>query len=302
MVGRAAQGNPWALREIIGERGRADARGGRRRAAALHARDGARARRVPRDRLPEEVLRLVPRPRPLPEAVQAGARDAADARGGRDAAARGGARAPREVLERLEADLRRRSTRCCSTRCRSRSTAAASGDRRASVVVEPPPGRSRRLSAVPLPDEPEALERQLRIDLRDRLRVRRDQLGEAARGDRRRVRRAELLADPVDDRVDLAGEAVDEARTGAPTVVVLPITRSGAANGTFVSRAARANSASIEISIPGASTPPTYSPAAETTSKFVDVPKSTTIAGAPWRSRAATAFAIRSGPTSRGSS
>ena len=48
--------------------------------------------------------------------------------------------------------------------------------------------------------------------------------------------------------------------------------------------------------MPGASTPPANSPAALTTSKFVDVPKSTTTAGAPCRSRAATAFAIRSGP------
>ena len=47
------------------------------------------------------------------------------------------------------------------------------------------------------------------------------------------------------------------------------------------SLAARANSASIEISTPGASTPPSYSPSADTTSKFVEVPKSTTIAGAP---------------------
>ncbi len=46
-------------------------------------------------------------------------------------------------------------------------------------------------------------------------------------------------------------------------------------------RAARAKRASIETSMPGASTPPTYSPAGETTSKFVDVPKSTTITGAP---------------------
>ena len=45
--------------------------------------------------------------------------------------------------------------------------------------------------------------------------------------------------------------------------------------------AARANNASIEISIPGAMTPPTYSPSGETTSKFVDVPKSTTTTGAP---------------------
>ena len=57
MVGRAAQGNPWALREIMGDDERAVARGGRRRAAALHPRDGPRARRAARDRLPEEVLR-----------------------------------------------------------------------------------------------------------------------------------------------------------------------------------------------------------------------------------------------------
>jgi hypothetical protein len=37
----------------------------------------------------------------------------------------------------------------------------------------------------------------------------------------------------------------------------------------------------MEISIPGASTPPTYSPSGETTSKLVDVPKSTTMTGAP---------------------
>ena len=46
-------------------------------------------------------------------------------------------------------------------------------------------------------------------------------------------------------------------------------------------RAARAASAFIETSIPGARTPPTYSPSPETTSKFVDVPKSTTMHGAP---------------------
>ena len=46
-------------------------------------------------------------------------------------------------------------------------------------------------------------------------------------------------------------------------------------------RAARWKSASIETSIPGASTPPTYSPSAETTSKFVEVPKSTTMHGDP---------------------
>ena len=55
----------------------------------------------------------------------------------------------------------------------------------------------------------------------------------------------------------------------------------GAAKSTLTRRAARAKRASIEISMPGASTPPAYSPAAETTSKFVDVPKSTTMQGAP---------------------
>ena len=39
MVGRAAQGNPWALRQIMGDDARADPRGGRRRADPLHPRD-----------------------------------------------------------------------------------------------------------------------------------------------------------------------------------------------------------------------------------------------------------------------
>jgi hypothetical protein len=39
--------------------------------------------------------------------------------------------------------------------------------------------------------------------------------------------------------------------------VVFPITAAGSAKSTFVRRAARAKSASIEISMPGASTPPT---------------------------------------------
>ena len=72
---------PRAIRGRCGrssrDDGRADARGGRRRADALHARDRARARRAARDQLPEEVLRLVPRARTLPEAVQAGAHPAA---------------------------------------------------------------------------------------------------------------------------------------------------------------------------------------------------------------------------------
>src|ERR671934_252291 len=71
---------------------RVEARGGRRRARPLRARDGARARRAPRLRLPEEVLRLVPRPGTLPAPVQAGARPARHDRGGRAAAPRGRSR------------------------------------------------------------------------------------------------------------------------------------------------------------------------------------------------------------------
>src|SRR3954463_8497666 len=80
------------------------------------------------------------------------------------------------------------------------------------------------------------------------------------------------------------------------------MTLGGSTESTFTGRAARAKSASIEISIPGASTPPTYSPAADTTSKFVAVPKSTTMHGGPYRSTAEIELTIRSGPTSRGSS
>ena len=46
--------------------------------------------------------------------------------------------------------------------------------------------------------------------------------------------------------------------------------------------------------------PPRYSPASETASKVVAVPKSTTMHGPPKRRRAATALAIRSAPSSCG--
>ena len=124
MVGRAAQGNPWALAQIMGtdeEPSREEVGG---RAAALHPRDRPGARRAARHRLPEEVLCLVPRPRPVPEAVQAGARDASDDRRGRDPPPRGGPRSGRCPRAARGGDPAR-STRFCSTRCRSRRTAAA---------------------------------------------------------------------------------------------------------------------------------------------------------------------------------
>ena len=62
---------------------------------------------------------------------------------------------------------------------------------------------------VPLPDQPDALERQERVDRLQRARVRDDQVGQAARRDRLRLG-AQLLADALDDPVHLAGEPVDE--------------------------------------------------------------------------------------------
>ena len=52
--------------------------------------------------------------------------------------------------------------------------------------------------------------------------------------------------------------------------------------------------------MPGASEPPRNSPRTDTTSKFVEVPKSTTIDGPPNRWCAASVLTIRSAPTSLG--
>src|SRR6185312_17242911 len=65
------------------------------------------AGRAALDRIPEEVLRLVPRPRPLPAAVQGRARAGRDAGRGRAAAVRGGPRR-RRGAERA----RGRAARC----------------------------------------------------------------------------------------------------------------------------------------------------------------------------------------------
>jgi hypothetical protein len=82
--------------------------------------------------------------------------------------------------------------------------------------------------------------------------------------------------------------------------VVRPITPLGACRSTRYSLEACENSASAEILIPGAMTPPTYSPVSLMMSKVVAVPKSTTTTGGPYRAIAAIALTIRSAPTSLG--
>ena len=99
--------------------------GGRGRAPVLHRRDGARARRAPGHGLPEEVLRLVSRSRPLPEAVQAGARAARDDRRGRAAAP--GCRAPARSTWQIGSARNPTASTSCFCACRSRPSAAADG-------------------------------------------------------------------------------------------------------------------------------------------------------------------------------
>ena len=133
-----------AARDPRRRRARADARGGRRGAAALHPRDRARARRAAGAGLPEEVLRLVPRPRPLPDAVQAGARAARRP----STRSRRGCSPPRPgarfVLERLVEEQPTVRRGHCSTLPisvygggkRSERCAESPADRRQAVPVE----------------------------------------------------------------------------------------------------------------------------------------------------------------------
>ena len=84
------------------------------------------------------------------------------------------------------------------------------------------------------------------------------------------------------------------------STVFFPITFLGLTNSILRNCAARAVNASTDISMPGASAPPKNSPLGDTTSKFVDVPKSTTIAGPPNKVCAARVLTIRSAPISLG--
>ena len=110
-------------------------------------------------------------------------------------------------------------------------------------------------SAVELPDQAQPLERQQVVDHVDRRGERRHEVvGEPAGRDHRRVD-AELVAQPADDPVDLAGEAVDDPRADRvggrladqrARLAELDLPRACAA---------RSASASSEISMPGRDDP-----------------------------------------------
>ena len=133
MVGRGAQGNPWALREIVDGDAEEPSREEVAAELILFIRETVRELgRAPRRRVPEEVLRVVSRPRAVPEAVQAGDRPARDDGRSRDASVRSRAGCGRDRRAACVLSCRIRRTRFCSTRCRSPSTAAASSNRIAS--------------------------------------------------------------------------------------------------------------------------------------------------------------------------
>ena len=112
----------------------------------------------------------------------------------------------------------------------------------------------------------------------DRLGVRRDQAGQAARREHR-ARAAELGLHPPHDAVDLAGEAVDDAALQRVT----ELRRSRRRRDELDSREPRG---AVEERLhrdldAGREHAADVLAAAETTSKFVDVPKSTTMQGPP---------------------
>ena len=274
MVGRAAQGNPWALREIIEGDAAEPSREEVVAELVLFIREAVRElgeRRASgflkkfygwylgRGRFPRPFKQEIVVLRLTEEVVR------------RLLAAAPGAGCSSVLEEEIAAT---RSARPADLDLRRRLTgAAARGSPRGGRPAQ------RATLGVPLPDEPQALSvRCGSTRSSDRPRVRGDQVGEAARRDRpglgRRAprgsaRRSRPPGPRSRRRARLqrrAGRLADHASAARRI-------------GTLTSRAARANSASIEISIPGASTPPTYSPSGETTSKFVDVPKSTTMHG-----------------------
>ena len=82
--------------------------------------------------------------------------------------------------------------------------------------------------------------------------------------------------------------------------VVRPMTCSGFVSSKRGSFAVPVTRASLASFTPGQMHPPRNTPPSPTTPNVVAVPKSMKIVGAPYSSYAATAFAIRSLPSSRG--
>ena len=87
---------------------------------------------------------------------------------------------------------------------------------------------------------------------------------------------AQLVFDPPRDAVDQPGEAEDEAGAGSRPGWSGRSPSRGSPRSMRGIRAARSISAVSEISRPGPIAPPRYSPSAETASKLIPVPKSTT--------------------------
>ena len=189
------------------------------------------------------------------------------------------------------------------TGARARGAASSGGrlGRPASTVrmrffIGPPPAAAAR--GVQLVDQAQPLERQQRHVLVD---------GSAA-GDQRREAAGREHAVPAPSSSfmrstipsTMADGAVDDAAS-ACSVVDLPIDAS-AARRTRRARAARRGRRAprARSRCRGRSRRRRTRPAAETASKVVAVPKSTTMHGPPTRAMAATALTMRSAPTSRG--
>ena len=262
MVGRGAQGNPWALREIVDGDGGEPTREEVVAELVLFIRETVRelGERRASGFLKKFYGWYLGRGRfPRPFKQELVVLDSTEEVERLLIAAAPGAL---PLLERLEAEL--------PSRRRGPARPADLDLRR----------RLGALARFRSPDDPQPLERQVRVDPVERARVRRDQVGEAARRDRLRVD-AELARGSGRRSRPPGRRSRRRARTGARRRSSCRSRSAAPTKSTLTSRAARAKSASIETSIPGASTPPTYSPSGETMSKLVEVPKSTTMHGAP---------------------
>ena len=114
-------------------------------------------------------------------------------------------------------------------------------------------------SAVPLVDEPQALQREQVIDHVDALREADDHACKAAGGDRGDARRRAPAAGGRRCRPP-GRRTRTRSPTGSPPRWTSRSARAARSMSTLVSRAAREVSASIEISMPGPMIPPRYSP------------------------------------------